>query len=165
MNMRPYKVRHRYRVLERPANIGEVVARMQELFQEREHRDIDRLREVVELAEGEGCIVRRLLAYFGEVLENDCGECSRCTGGQVGEITLPGSGVREIEPEEVEAIHAVAAEKHAALRSPRQLARFMCGISSPAATRAKLGKHDTFALLETVAFQEVLALAESLNEG
>jgi len=165
VNMRPYGVRQRYRVVDRPADIGTVVARMQGLFQRREGRDVDRLRRVVAMAEGEGCIVRRLLDYFGESVEQDCGECSRCLGEQVGEVALPGAGAREIAAEEVALVRSVVAEKQAALRSPRQLARFLCGISSPAATRARLGKHDAFALLENVAFQEVLALAESSNGG
>jgi ATP-dependent DNA helicase RecQ len=165
VNMRPYGVRQRYRIVERPAGIGAVVTHMQELFQRREGRDVERLRGVVALAEGEGCVVRRLLEYFGETPKRDCGECSRCTGEQVGESPLPGRGARQISAEEVEIVHALSAEKHAALRSPRQLARFLCGIPSPAATRERLGGHDAFALLEEVAFQDVLVLAESLNEG
>ena len=138
---------------------------MQALFQDREFRDIERLASVVELAEEEGCIVRRLLEYFGEVLEADCGNCSRCRGEQVGSGPLPRSAPVEIGGEDVELVHQVAGENHAALRTPRQLARFLCGISSPAASRAGLGKHDAFACLEQVAFQDVLALAESLNRG
>ena len=137
---------------------------MQALFQQREEHDVERLRRVVALAEQGGCIVRRLLAYFGESLEDDCGGCSRCAGEQTGEMPLPGSAAREIASVEVEQIYAVAGERHAALRSPRQLARFLCGISSPAATRARLGSHDAFAILEEVPFQDVLALTESLNE-
>jgi ATP-dependent DNA helicase RecQ len=163
VNLRPYGVRHRYQIGQRPGDIGAVVSRMQELFGQREMRDVSRLREVVALAEEEGCIVGRLLAYFGEQLEVACGRCSRCTGDQSGGLELPGSEGRELAPEEVEAVQSLAGEKHAALRSPRQLARFLCGISSPAATRARLGKHDAFGLLEDVSFQEVLTTAESLS--
>ncbi|MGI9244018.1 MAG: RecQ family zinc-binding domain-containing protein, partial [Verrucomicrobiales bacterium] len=164
INLRPFGVRNRYRIIESPEDIGAVVRRMQSLFQEREERDVQRLHEVVLLAEEGGCIVRRLLAYFGEMGGEDCGRCSRCCSGKVSGSPLPGGEGREILPKEVEIIHALAAEKHASLRSPRQLARFLCGISSPAATRARLGRHDAFAVLEEVAFQDVLALAESLND-
>ncbi|MEZ5432806.1 MAG: hypothetical protein R3F31_16900 [Verrucomicrobiales bacterium] len=54
-------------------------------------------------------------------------------------------------------------ERHAALRQPRQLARFLCGLTSPATTRARLGRHDLFGSLHEVAFQDVLAQLESSN--
>jgi ATP-dependent DNA helicase RecQ len=53
-------------------------------------------------------------------------------------------------------------ERHAALKTPRQLARFLCGITSPAVTRARLGRHDAFGLLESRPFAEVLFLAETI---
>jgi ATP-dependent DNA helicase RecQ len=43
-----------------------------------------------------------------------------------------------------------------ALTEPRQAARFLCGLSSPALTRAKLSRHELFGALEERRFQEVL---------
>ena len=54
------------------------------------------------------------------------------------------------------------AEKHVPLRQPRQLTRFLCGLSSPAATRARLSRHDHYGVLETVPFQTVLAQVETM---
>ena len=54
-------------------------------------------------------------------------------------------------------------EGHASLRQPRQLARFLCGISSPATTRERLNRDDRFGLLEEVPFLTVLAQAESMG--
>ena len=164
VRLKPSGVRQRFRIVEPPDNIGEVVARMQSLFLRREERDVGRLAQVVRLAEEDGCIVRRLLSYFGEGSDEDCGVCSRCTGDLIGKIELPRSEDRETTNEEVEAVHELIAEGHGSLRSPRQLARFLCGISSPAASRARLNSHDSFGLLEDVEFQEVLALAESIND-
>jgi ATP-dependent DNA helicase RecQ len=42
------------------------------------------------------------------------------------------------------------------LRAKRQLARFLCGISSPAVTRDRLTRHDAFGRLEAVPFSKVL---------
>jgi ATP-dependent DNA helicase RecQ len=52
-------------------------------------------------------------------------------------------------------------EKHAALNTPRQLARFLCGMASPAATRARLTRNNAFALLADLPFAEVLVIAEA----
>ena len=53
------------------------------------------------------------------------------------------------------------AERHAALASPRQVARFLCGLTSPATTRAKLRAHPMYGLLGAMPFHDVLTLAES----
>jgi ATP-dependent DNA helicase RecQ len=57
-------------------------------------------------------------------------------------------------------IRRLRAERHEALRSPRQLARFLCGISSPATSRAKLRTRPEFGQWDGVPFADVLALAE-----
>ena len=57
-------------------------------------------------------------------------------------------------------VDAVRAEGHAALREPRALARFLCGLSSPAFTRARLGRHPRFGALEEWPFASVLAAAQ-----
>jgi ATP-dependent DNA helicase RecQ len=53
----------------------------------------------------------------------------------------------------------LVAENHPALTSPRQLARFLCGMSSPATTRARLTRHPACGLLADLPFAEVLAIA------
>ena len=66
------------------------------------------------------------------------------------------------DDDELRTIQALRAEGHAALKMPRQLARFLCGIGSPAVTRARLTRHDAFGLLERLPFSEVLELMEHL---
>jgi ATP-dependent DNA helicase RecQ len=60
------------------------------------------------------------------------------------------------------ALRALARENHPELASPRQLARFLCGMSSPATTRARLGRHHSFGLLADLPFADVLAIARAL---
>jgi ATP-dependent DNA helicase RecQ len=57
------------------------------------------------------------------------------------------------------ALSALRSEHTAALGHPRQLARFLCGLSSPAASRAKLPKHALFGCLAERPFASVLAWA------
>jgi ATP-dependent DNA helicase RecQ len=66
------------------------------------------------------------------------------------------------EPTEREAamVRSLRAERHDALATPRQVARFLCGLPSPSASRAKLTRHPMFGVLGGVPFQQVLALAE-----
>ena len=57
-------------------------------------------------------------------------------------------------------VRSLRALGEAALATPRQVARFLCGLSSPSASRAKLTRHPMFGALGGAPFQKVLALAE-----
>jgi ATP-dependent DNA helicase RecQ len=46
-----------------------------------------------------------------------------------------------------------------ALGAPRQVARFLCGLSSPAISAAKLTRHPLYGALAEVPFAQVLAAA------
>ncbi|MBV8608505.1 MAG: RecQ family ATP-dependent DNA helicase [Singulisphaera sp.] len=148
-------VRQGYRRAQAVPDVGRLCETMSGRFLERERRDIDRVRRVLEYAEAEGCLTRRLLAHFGEDLPADCGHCGRCLG-QARE-PLPPPPSRELGPSEAALRDGLRAERHAALASPRQMARFLCGLSSPATSRAKLTKHPDFGVLADVPFAQVLA--------
>ncbi len=151
-------VRQGYRLKRTDFDVAALTRTMVERFSEREHRDVRRLRQVLDFANQEGCRTRYLLGYFGEELKADCGHCDWCAGERPG--TLPPASVRAPGAAEAAKLRALLAERHEALASPRQVARFLCGISSPSATRAKLSKHKLFGLLSDVPFQQVLAFVE-----
>jgi ATP-dependent DNA helicase RecQ len=130
-----------------------------EKFLTREQADLDRLKRVIGLAAHRNCLTGYLTAHFGEVLAQPCGHCDRCRG-------IPGKAVKRPRPRkatdaELSTVRELIAERHAALTSPRQLARFLCGMSSPASTAARLTRHDAFGLLSGMPFAEVLTIAEA----
>ena len=164
IRLRPSGLRHGYRLApDRPREVGPVAAILQDLFARRELGEIDRLGMVIDLCETRDCLTRHLLAHFGEGLESGCGNCGNCLNPPTQDRVLPSSLEDDITPEQVAAIHEIISEKHAALRQPRQLTRFLCGISSPAATRERLSRHDAFGLLAEVPFQTVLTQVESMG--
>jgi len=161
---KPAGLRQGYRMLERVDDIRGLADDMVAQFVRREAGDIARLRTVVDFAESGACRTRAILEYFGESSGEDCGSCDVCCGESTsGE--LPCSPVREMEVDEVELVQALVVKRHAALRSPRQLARFLCGLSSPATSRARLTRNDCFGMFEDLPFGDVLAFCESLNLG
>lgn len=131
-------------------------------FIRREKHDIARIRRVCDWAEQDGCLTKRLLAYFGET-RGDCGHCSRCEGQAAG--TLPATRRPPLGEAEIARLRELRAEGHDALASPRQLTRFLCGLASPATTRAKLRSHRDFRLLATTPFADVLAFVEQCAAG
>jgi len=151
---------------------------LEELFAAREARDLQRLEAVLDFAADRGCLTHRLLQYFGEVVdpaEGDeavvgCGTCTNCEDAgptaarpcAASPRAIPASEAPYITAAQAAAIEALVAEDRQSLRTPRQLARFLCGLTSPATSRERLGRHAAFGLLASVPFAAVLTRAESL---
>ena len=57
-------------------------------------------------------------------------------------------------------LRELRAERHESLASPRQLARFLCGLPSPQASRERLARHKWFGAARGRAVPDVLAFAE-----
>ncbi len=149
-------LRQGYRVKNHPADAAALKQTLVERFQTREANDLQRIEQVVTLAEGDGCIVRRLLAHFGEEREEDCGHCSVCLGQKPRPISDDAPPVVAFDTDAVSALR----RKHPqALRSPRQVARFLCGLTSPQLTASKLGKHPLFGSAAGMRFREVTRAA------
>ena len=155
--VRASDVRQQYHRLHEQEDADALCAELLARFQQRETQEIARIANMLALSTHDGCQVNALVGYFGEVREEPCGHCSYCQSGQPVVLTprlpkqpLP-AGMN------IDAIAALRAEHPPALGHPRQLARFLCGLSSPALTRAKLTRHAQFGCLEDRHFNEVLA--------
>jgi ATP-dependent DNA helicase RecQ len=151
-------VRQGFRRLKKVTDGRPLTKTMVDRFLTRERRDTERLDEVMSFATHSGCRTRHLLTYFGEPAENDCRHCGWCRGDRPAPIPPPGR--RGIAPSECAGIEKLLAERHPALVAPRQVARFLCGITSPALTRSKLTRDPRFGALERVPFRTVLEFAE-----
>ena len=109
-----------------------------------------------------GCLTTHLLERFGEPLTEPCGSCGNCRRPPDGARPLPATPAPRITTADAALMQSLIGERHAALRSARQLARFLCGLSGPAVQRARLSRHEAFGLLAAVPFPEVLDHARSL---
>ena len=152
-------VRHGYKLKKDPGDLKTLTAALVERFQSREQADLGRLCQVLGLSAHRGCLTSYLTKHFGEKLSGPCGHCDRCRGVPARTIKRPKS--RRITQDDIAAVRKLVDEKHAALNTPRQLARFLCGMASPAATRARLTRNSAFALLADLPFSEVLVIAEA----
>ena len=171
ISLKPAGIRHSYRRLRSPERMQELSSRVQQLFLKSEEQDLYRLEQVLSYAEESTCLNRHLLNHFGENQPDPCGHCGTCLGSSGGEV--PGACAPEITLEHAEIIQSLLDERHGPLRTARQLARFLCGLSSPATSgtwvampttgkRIRLTTHDAFALLQDHPFHNVLTYCSSL---
>lgn len=151
-------VRHGYRVKKEPGDLKELAEKFAAVFCQREEADLERLRQVLGISSQRACLTGYLTRHFGEKLDGPCGHCDRCRGVPAKTIKRPKP--RRATDEELRIVKELVDEKHAALAMPRQLARFLCGMASPAAMRARLTRHVAFGMLAEIPFAEVLVIAE-----
>jgi ATP-dependent DNA helicase RecQ len=150
-------VRNGFRRVRDDPDLDRLEGLMVERFERREAREVARVRRMLDFAQAEGCLTRRLLAYFGEDLPADCGHCGRCLG--VGPTRLPDLPHWSPDRSDREMLASLQSDRPPALKTPRQVARFLCGLSSPATTRARLTRDARFGRLAHVPFSRVREFA------
>jgi len=152
-------VRNRFQRLRQPDDPATLAADLCQRTLAREKREIVRLNQVVELVQHHGCQVSELGAHFGERLPQPCGHCSWCQNGHR-PAQLPPRVHNQIgDAQWREAVRA-RSEHPELLAEPRAFARFLCGLTSPRLSRAKLSSNRLFGIFSDVPFSDVLRRAE-----
>jgi ATP-dependent DNA helicase RecQ len=160
VEVKPADARQRYTLLRHPDAMDVLVDELVQRFERRERGETERIARVVALVEHDSCQVNELVRYFGESRNEPCGHCSFCLDGcaqRLHDAGLPATLEALIDER---AIAALAAMHPDALGSARQRARFLCGIASPATTRAKLTRDELFGAAAECRFAAVLAWCE-----
>jgi ATP-dependent DNA helicase RecQ len=157
IELRASEPRLRYTRVSTPGAPAALVATLLERFERRESGEIARLQQVLALVAEPTCQTAALVGYFGETLPGPCGHCTSChtpvPRGVPPAAPLPPIAAHVNLPALVE-----LRESHpVALGEPRQQARFLCGLTSPGLTAARLSRHPLFGALEQYPFAEVLA--------
>ena len=142
--------------LEPETMISDMVSR----FEKREQLEIKRLHRVVDLVEHNGCQVNALVGYFGEVRATPCGHCTWCLSKAAQK--LPSIGRTEIVVDKA-AVKTLVEKCPPELRGSRQVAKILCGLTSPSFTSLKLSRDPLFGSLEQVRFSDVVAWCEAIG--
>lgn len=157
IELRTSDARNRYTRLRADEDMTVIGRDLMRRFATREANEMARIRQVLDLVTHEGCQINQLVGYFGEERDTPCDHCTYCQTGRT--RPLPPTSPPAPLPENLKEDLAALREAHPdALGQPRQVARFLCGLSSPAITRARLGRNPLFGALEDRPFAEVLAL-------
>jgi ATP-dependent DNA helicase RecQ len=160
VELQPAEVRQRYTLLARPDSDGQLVDRLLERFACRERAETTRIENVLTLVTQDGCQVCALVGYFGETRIEPCGHCSHCLTGRAQQLPEPEPKAPIETSVNVDALATLRDNYPDALGTPRQQARFLAGITSPATSRAKLTRDRLFGSLAERRFSEIFAWCE-----
>ncbi|WP_240744978.1 helicase-related protein [Desulforhopalus sp. IMCC35007] len=146
--------RQRFRRLDENVNRQDVCTHLQTTFLEHEQMEIARIQNMLDYAQHDGCLTSYLLQYFGETIDK-CGHCSICLGDSPAHVKKRVN--KEIKIHDINTLTQLIKEYPKALSQPRQQARFLCGLNSPAVSAAKLLRaNPLFGSLAQVPFANVL---------
>jgi ATP-dependent DNA helicase RecQ len=146
--------RQRFRRLQSHPDIPTLCKQLGDTFEEHETREIERIASMLDYARHATCLTGKLLDYFGEEVAS-CGHCGPCLGDPPAQLTA--RRMSTVEVGRMRDLAKLIEDYPEALGRPRQQARFLCGLKSPAvsATRGLRG-HPLFGACEDVAFARVL---------
>lgn len=157
--------RQGYRLEKKLTNsaVPELIKKLDDRFARREEGDIKRLKQVVDMVNAPTCKTAFLLEYFGSTeLSGDCGHCSSCLG-QENEGLIMEDLFRQVDAKMIEQARELVGEYAKALGSPRRLARFFCGISSPSQRTDRLNRHSLYGSGVDYGFKNLLQSFQDLD--
>lgn len=157
-------VRNPYSRLQTPADTGRLAGELLRRCVQREEREIQRLHQTVELVEHDGCQVARLCRHFGEALDAPCGHCTWCLDGQTPQV-MPQRTPPALDEDSWRQVQALRRENPDVLNEPRAVARFLCGVTSPHLTHAKLTRNELFGRFDAVPFNTIMQWAEQAHNA
>ena len=156
----PRRVLHRFRMKKSGFNDPSMIEAIAARFERREREDLARVEKILHYTTHPGCLTAWISSYFGTKSPPDCGHCDRCRGISPTPLIRPQA--RAVNDDEWAQINELAHARHAALGTARQLARFLCGMSSPATRAARLNRNDRYGLLADVPFPDVLPITRAI---
>jgi len=162
--VRASDVRHEFERILPDWDTEKLVADLMEKFAARETAEIKRIGDVLRLVECAKCQTNALVAYFGEKRAEPCGHCSFCVSGVAAKLPPETERAPIDDAVNRDQLLDLRAANPAALQNARQLARFLCGLSSPALSKARLGKHAMWGKLGEYRFSEVLTWCEEMGQ-
>lgn len=154
-------VRNRYQRIKMPDSHEELVEKIHSLVATRERRELERLAQVTQLVELNRCQVAELCRHFGKPLESDCGHCSWCLQQKpqtIGARTAP-----TMDAAVLKQIESAKQDLSKKLPDNMLIARFLCGLTTPAISKARLQSDSRFGCLESLPFQQVLDAISGLK--
>ncbi|MCF7481248.1 RecQ family ATP-dependent DNA helicase [Vibrio sp. J1-1] len=143
-----------YTVLPNQQRSENLEQHLYELFQSKEHKDIERIHTMLSLFQSSDCLSYQLAHYFADHnAPTQCGHCSVCRG----QVAAFPTQVNEL-PEHKQIVSWVNefVQLSPTTISNEAVARFLCGISTPLISQLKATKKSGYGAMENVSFDKVI---------
>ncbi len=163
LEVRAEGVRHRFSILRRPDDLDRLTDTLFQNTLELEAREIERIRQVIELGSRDGCQIAYLAAHFGEKIPRRCGHCGWCLNGYQAASLLP-TEPGTIDESLWKQLLDAWQDQDEPINDARAFARFVCGITSPRLTRTGLSKHPLFGCLAHIPFEKIHRRAQTVAQ-
>ncbi|MEZ8107003.1 RecQ family ATP-dependent DNA helicase [Vibrio cortegadensis] len=136
--------------------IDELTEHLYQLFHQKEHNEIKRIKAMVNFFEESECLSHKLANYFADHhAPAKCGHCSVCRGNQA---KLPSTYLGEANVSQLGSWITTLLAASSDPLTNEAITRFLCGITTPLSTKLKAGKMEGFGKLELMPFDEVRQL-------
>ena len=161
VELQPAEARQRYTVLAAANDSQALADDMLARFERRERAEIARIQSVLDLVTADHCQVRCLSRTSASSERSRAGTAATASRAPPScRRRAPSRSPRRSSRRAGSPICAPSIPS--ALGQSRQLARFLCGLTSPATTRDRLSRHELYGALAGHRFADVLALCESV---
>ncbi|MDB9741777.1 RecQ family ATP-dependent DNA helicase [Akkermansiaceae bacterium] len=155
---------HHFTVKKEITDKDALIAQLLEGFQANKKNEIDRLETIIAAATSRSCIPAKLLKYFGDNIKITCGHCSSCLGEKRAR-RLPSKAIPTTSTKDMEIIREVYAEHGKVLSTASRLARFFCGVNSPAIFHNRLYSKEHYGALNHLPFAEIFVACKAVISG
>ncbi|OBU23789.1 RecQ family ATP-dependent DNA helicase [Photobacterium kishitanii] len=145
-----------YRINQHHFDIETETEALYQLFQQKEHSEINRIENMIDFFESESCLSHKLASYFADHhAPQQCGHCSVCRGKK---ITLPAlPTLPEISDQQITIWSDAFIQRNDTAPSMAAITRFLHGMSTPLNSKIKAKQLEGFGVLEAYPFQQTFA--------
>lgn len=145
-----------YRINQHHFDIETETEALYQLFQQKEHSEINRIENMIDFFESESCLSHKLASYFADHhAPQQCGHCSVCRGKI---ITLPAlPTLPEISDQQITTWSDAFIQRNDTAPSMAAITRFLHGMSTPLNSKIKAKQLEGFGVLEAYPFQQTFA--------
>lgn len=139
-------------------DIDTTAQKLADLFLDKERKDVARIHEMIALFEGNGCLSKSLSRYFGEILEDDCNQCTFCLKKEA--TALVSTPLPPMETHAFPELVASLMDQGHAKLSVKSITQFLCGIPSPRLSALRAKQMSGFGALEAYPYKKVQGWVE-----
>ena len=145
-----------YRISQHQFDIETETEALYQLFQQKEHSEINRIENMIAFFESKTCLSHKLASYFADHnAPQQCGHCSVCRGDTV---TLPALPLLpDITDQQITMWSESFIQRNDSAPSMAAITRFLHGMSTPLNSKLKAKQLDGFGILEAYPFQQTFA--------